>query len=166
VKGWLDRDKPVLLLNLSRENELPDPVRRYLDSASGQRARETYKCSNRNPWYIVPDVRAPDAFLTYMSGVSASVVGNSAGCVCTNSVHALRLNGQASLEQVQRAWPHPLTQLSCELEGHPLGGGMLKLEPREAGKIRLPLTDLALNQSEREELTHAVRLMRRWRHYA
>jgi adenine-specific DNA-methyltransferase len=28
--------------------------------------------------------------------------------------------------------------LSCKLEGHPLGGGMLKLEPREAAQVLLP----------------------------
>jgi len=29
-------------------------------------------------------------------------------------------------------------KLSCELEGHALGGGMLKLEPREAARIVMP----------------------------
>ena len=28
-----------------------------------------------------------------------------------------------------------LTRLSCEMEGHPLGGGMLKLEPTEAERL-------------------------------
>jgi hypothetical protein len=35
----------------------------------------------------------------------------------------------------------PFVQLSCEIEGHPLGGGMLKLEPREASQIALPGPD-------------------------
>jgi hypothetical protein len=29
-------------------------------------------------------------------------------------------------------------KLSCELEGHPLGGGVLKLKPREASRIPFP----------------------------
>lgn len=166
VKRWLESDEPVLLMDLRREHELADPMRRYLDSQDGQKARITYKCSSRKPWYVVPDVRTPDAFLTYMSGRSPSIVANSAKCVCTNSVHAVRLKGEVSVGQIQRAWSHPLAQLSCELEGHPLGGGMLKLEPGEAAKTRLPLTELALSQGEYDELTEGVYQMRRWRHYA
>jgi adenine-specific DNA-methyltransferase len=153
-------------MDLSRERELAEPMHRYLDSGGGQRARVTYKCSNRDPWYVVPDVRSPDAFLTYMSGRSPAVVANSARCVCTNSVHAVRLKGKVSVRQIQGAWSHPLARLSCELEGHPLGGGMLKLEPGEAAKTRLPLTKLDLTQPECGLLTEGICLMRRWRHYA
>lgn len=166
VRQWLDRDEPVLLMDLSSEPELSVPVRRYLATADGERARKTYKCRNRDPWYVVPDVRKPDAFLSYMSGLSPTFVANSAQCVCTNSVHAVRLKGEITVQQVQRAWRHPLAQLSCELEGHPLGGGMLKLEPGEAAKIRVPMKRLDLSDSEANELAEAIGLMRRWRHYA
>jgi tRNA1(Val) A37 N6-methylase TrmN6 len=166
VRGWLENDEPVLLVDLSNEPEVSEPVRRYLDSEPGQKARETYKCSNRQPWYVVPDVRVPDGFLTYMSGLRPAVVANSAKCVCTNSVHAVRLKGRVSIGQIQRAWSHPLAQLSCELEGHPLGGGMLKLEPGEAAQTRLPLKLFDLGETQRDELTEGVRFMRRWRHYA
>jgi adenine-specific DNA-methyltransferase len=30
-----------------------------------------------------------------------------------------------------------MTALSCEIEGHPLGGGMLKIEPGEAARLLL-----------------------------
>ena len=166
VRRWLDADEPVLLVDLSGERDLPEPARRYLATTDAERARQTYKCRNRDPWYVVPDVRVPDAFLSYMSGVRPTVVANSARCVCTNSVHAVRLRGEVSIQQIQRVWDHPLAQLSCELEGHPLGGGMLKLEPGEAAKTRLPLQKLDLSDSETEELQEATHLMRRWRHYA
>jgi hypothetical protein len=55
-------------------------------------------------------------------------------------------------------------QLSCEIEGHPLGGGMLKLEPREAGQILIPqpriVPDLPV-----QVIADAVFKMRNWRHY-
>jgi Xaa-Pro aminopeptidase len=35
-------------------------------------------------------------------------------------------------------WQTSLTRLSVELEGHSLGGGMLKLEPTEAESVMLP----------------------------
>src|SRR2546421_11539502 len=101
-----------------------------------------------------------------MSGESASLVANSALCVCTNSVHAVRLKNGLTVTELQRAWEHPLTRLSCELEGHPLGGGMLKLEPREAARARLPLSEQAGSKHERDELSDAIHFMRRWRHYA
>ena len=166
VRGWLAADDPVLLLDLGREGQLPEPTRRYLETADAKKAKGAYKCRNRNPWYVVPDVRVPDAFLSYMSGLRPTLVSNSARCVCTNSVHAVRLKGEASLQQLQRAWEHPLAQLSCEIEGHPLGGGMLKLEPGEAAKTLLPMRKLELSASAEDDLQEATMAMRRWRHYA
>jgi hypothetical protein len=36
-------------------------------------------------------------------------------------------------------WQTSLTRLSVEIEGHALGGGMLKLEPTEAGRVLVPI---------------------------
>ena len=65
-------------------------------------------------------------------GLRSSLAWNRAGCVATNSVHTVELTGTASPRTIREAWNGPLTSLSCEIEGHPLGGGMLKLEPRPA----------------------------------
>jgi adenine-specific DNA-methyltransferase len=56
-------------------------------------------------------------------------------------------------------------QLSCEIEGHPLGGGMLKLEPREATQIVLPMAK-AVARGDRQILESAIETLRTWRHYA
>jgi hypothetical protein len=63
------------------------------------------------------------------------------------------------------AWESPFLKLSCEIEGHPLGGGMLKLEPGEANQIVLPPPGVLsrLNDTIIEE---AITTMRTWRHYA
>ena len=63
------------------------------------------------------------------------------------------------------AWDSPFMALSREVEGHPLGGGMLKLEPREAGQLLLAPADALPTKSARE-LREAVGTMQRWRHYA
>src|SRR5207248_4373830 len=110
-------------------------------------------------------VTIPDAFLTYLNGRNASLVANPARCVCTNSIHAVRLKSSASLSAMQRAWNHPLCQLSCEMEGHPLGGGLLKLEPGEVARTRLPVRNLSLSQSHEEEIKDGISFMQRWRHY-
>ena len=165
VRSWIANDEPVLLLNLAGVDPLPQPVRDYLDTDAGQKAKQTYKCRNRNPWYVVPDVKTPDAFLSYMSGIAPALVANEAKCVCTNSVHAVRFSTACKMADVQRAWQTPLCQLSCEIEGHPLGGGMLKLEPGEAANVSLPLRNPPLSRAETEVLEGTLAEARRWRHY-
>ena len=165
VGGWHRNDEPMLLLRIPKTAPVPAKVRRYLDGADGRRAREAYKCRHRNPWYSVPDVRVPDFFLTYMAGRAANLVRNAAGAACTNALHAVRLRSPTSAGDLLGAWRSPLANLSCELEGHALGGGMLKLEIREASRVILPLRGSARHPPT-AEIEEAVSAMRRWRHYA
>ncbi|MFN0131370.1 MAG: hypothetical protein ACKVW3_02365 [Phycisphaerales bacterium] len=164
VKSWLAADEPIMLLRLSPESDVPVRVRKYLDSAAGRDARETYKCRNRDPWYAVPDVTVPDGFLSYMSGDGPKLVSNGAGCVGTNSVHVVHLTNGMSMDRLMKLWTEPLTALSCEIEGHPLGGGMLKVEPREAARVMLSDTAIRTDR-DRETIQEAVMTLKRWRHY-
>lgn len=163
VTRWTREDEPVLLLKLAKSEEVPRAVRRYLDTDAGHLARQAYKCRVRDPWYSVPDVQVPDFFLSYMSGLEPSLVRNDAGCTCTNSVHSVRLKTPRAARHLTR-WRSAFAQLSCELEGHPLGGGMLKLEPREAAAIILP-ESAATKRAENAVINEAIRTMRSWRHY-
>jgi adenine-specific DNA-methyltransferase len=165
VSAWLKSDEPILLLRLPKDDELPSSVKRYLESEAGQAARETYKCRNRTPWYVVPDVTIPDGFLSYMSGSGPVLVMNAAGCVGTNSVHTVKLrnNAEVTLPQLQVAWAQPFTALSCEIEGHPLGGGLLKLEPSEASNIRLLMFD-GPDNGWTELIQQGVDVLKNWRH--
>lgn len=165
VAEWARNDDPVLLLRLARDIELPKSVRDYLDSAPGREARLGYKCRNRAPWYVVPDVQIPDYVMSYMSGRAANLVRNLAGVSCTNSVHAIRVRDKALAAKLMPSWSSPFVRLSCELEGHALGGGMLKLEPREAGRIAFP-AEANRSKAQTEALEDAVTIMQRWRHYA
>lgn len=163
VKNWIKADEPVMLLRLQKDQELPKTVRQYLDSPEAREAQLGYKCRMRDPWYVVPDVTVPDGFLSYMSGAGASFVANRAGCVCTNSVHAVHMTGKMSLTEAQRRWNNPITRLSCEVEGHPLGGGMLKIEPREAA--RLVLTERRPSLVDGAAILAGIAELQRWRHY-
>jgi hypothetical protein len=166
VRRWLDADEPVLLLRIKPDDSLPSSVREYLDSPAGFVARQGYKCRNRSPWYAVPDVRVPDAFLSYMTGDVPALVRNSAGCVACNTVHAVFLREGVQFEELSGGWSHPMSRLSFELEGHPLGGGMLKLEPREAAQIVIPAPKLKISEVEKRHLEAAYHKLRKWRHYA
>ena len=164
VDKWRRSDQPMLLLRIPRDTVLPRPVKAYLDSDKGHRARQAYKCRNRNPWYCVPDVRVPAFFLSYMSGVSPSLVKNSAAATCTNALHAVHPRNGVNQGRLLDIWDSTIVQLSCEIEGHPLGGGMLKLEPREAARVVMP-SPRTIGELAGVNMGDAVRKLRRWRHY-
>jgi len=163
VERWQVNDERVLLLRIKRGERPNRDIAKYLNSPAGEEAREAYKCRMRDPWYSVPDVTVPDAFLSYMSGRGPALVENSAGCVGTNSVHVVRLTGKMKRRELARSWASPLTELSCEVEGHPLGGGMLKVEPREASRILIHGTGTLKEFAE--PVQEGIRALRRWRHY-
>ena len=167
VEGWRQKDQAMLLLRIGRvpERDLPTGAIRYLNSELGLRAREAYKCRIRKPWYSVPHVRIPDFFLTYMAGLTPSLVCNRARVTGTNALHGIHIQERRHLGQLVAAWNSPVTTLSAELEGHPLGGGVLKLEPREAAKIVLP-RNRGQQTFPAEQVQDAIATMRKWRHHA
>ena len=150
-KAALGSGEVGYLLYIPPSAELPQAVQRYIQHGQDQRVHQAYKCRVRKPWYSVPQVYKPDAFLTYMSGESPRLVANHAGVVAPNTLHILRLKPLLPLPdmllspQGERVgvrglaglWQSSLTRLSAEIEGHAMGGGMLKLEPSEAERVVL-----------------------------
>ncbi len=164
VARWRTDDRPNFLLALDAEKPLPDAVSQYLDSPRGIEVRQRYKCRVRTPWYRVSHVSVPDLFLSYMSGEGPALVENQALCTCTNAVHGVRLKVRGvAASRLRRRWETTLTRLSCEVEGHPLGGGVLKLEPREALNVLVNLNG-DLEADDERNLREGVEILRRWRH--
>ena len=164
VDQWKQSDEPMMLLRIPRDAAVPSPVRRYLETAAGRHARTAFKCRTREPWYSVPDVRFPDLFLSYMAGRKPKLVLNSAAATCTNTVHAVVMRDKSLVDRVLQAWGSSFCTLSCEIEGHALGGGMLKLESGEAGRILVPSAHMVRTLDE-PEIHDAVATMRAWRHW-
>ncbi len=163
VDEWLACDQDILLLRLPRDQVVPEPVQRYLDTEEGKTARTAYKCRSREPWYWVPDVFVPDAFITNMSGGSPRMCYNAAKCIGSNSVLTVKFGSPELAQRVCQQFSDPFTQVSCELEGHPLGGGMLKIEPREASRLSFlrPNQEHLVNN---DTLGGALETLRAWRH--
>lgn len=161
VQQWLRDDEPILLLNIPKGlKDIPNSVRCHLDSVEGKQVRLGYKCRHREPWYSVPDVHIPAFFLTYLSGRRVGLVRNDAGVTCTNALHYVRPREPGFVSYIANAWQHPFTELSCEVEGHPLGGGVLKLEPREASAVLLTTAhDLSAT-----DIADGIGILRTWRH--
>jgi hypothetical protein len=111
----------------------------YLKYGKRLGIHDRYKCRVRKQWYAVPHVRRGEALLSYMTGQIPKLVENRAGLFSPNTLHVVRFASKASAKMFVAGWHSSLTRLSCEMEGHALGGGMLKLEPTEAGRIAIPL---------------------------
>ncbi len=159
IARWKAADEACLLLAIPPTGDLPPQVTAYLDTDEGLEARRSYKCRTRGSWYSVPGVIRPDYFLQYMSGADVKLARNDCAAACTNSVHGVQITDMRKSTIALSTWEAPLTKLSCELEGHPLGGGMLKLEPREATRL------LFSPDREGDELFFsATEIMRTWRH--
>ena len=78
---------------------------------------------------------------------------------------AVHVHDKKLLRWLTQIWETSFVRLSCEIEGHPLGGGMLKLEPREAARVLLPDASL-LPALSGTEVADSLVTLRTWRHYA
>ncbi|MEH6691083.1 MAG: SAM-dependent DNA methyltransferase [Pseudorhizobium pelagicum] len=162
IRRWIKDESRTLLLALPSNVELPETVTDYLNSPGGLRARGRFKCRTRKAWYSVPGVVAPCYFLQYMSGKEVRLARNEAGATCTNSVLAVSVVDHEEASRCLPLWKSAFVRLSCELEGHPLGGGMLKLEPGEARNVVFP--GCPLSASEEVTVLSALETIREWRH--
>ena len=129
-----------LLLHIERSGQLSDAVSEYLEVGVAADVPKGYKCRMRTPWYVVPGVHTPDAFLTSMSGRRPRFSVNEGGFVAPNTLHTVRIKPGSTFDARDLLvwWHSAPARLGVELEGHALGGGMLKIEPREAGRLVIP----------------------------
>jgi len=135
-----DAGEPVWLLH-------PDPtkttagLRRYIEYGEELGVNEAYKCQVRTPWWRPPVVTAPDLFFTYMSHRFPRLISNGARATFVNSMHGVRLRPDAP-SIAKSALPllalNSVTMLGAEIFGRSYGGGVLKMEPREAAVLPMP----------------------------
>ncbi len=145
-RNLLNEGGSNLLLNLRNlEEPVPNSISEYILDGERNGVNDAYKCSMRKPWYVVPHIHASDGFLTYMSGKRARLVVNKMGAFATNTLHIVRLRDSTNLSMVELSisWLTSLTTLSTEIEGHSMGGGLLKLEPGEAQRTLVGVPDIS-----------------------
>ena len=131
-------DERVHLLDLEPHNgsELAPELDTYIRHGERMKVHQGYKCSIRRPWYAVPAVWKPDAFVFRQIYDFPRIVLNGADATATDTIH--RMKCRVSPEQtVANAYTH-LTAASAEIEGRSYGGGVLELEPREATNLLMP----------------------------
>jgi adenine-specific DNA-methyltransferase len=115
--------------------------------ADGERlgVHEAYKCRVRRPWWRVPVIPPADLLLTYMNADRPHLTGNRARVHHLNSVHGVYLRPglrRIGSELLPLAALNTLTLIGAETVGRAYGGGVLKLEPREADVLPVPSSAL------------------------
>ena len=127
---------------LFRPDGEPSPAAwRYITSGEALDVHEAYKCRVRNPWWRVPYLRPADLLLTYMNADTPRLSSNQAGAHHLNSVHGVYLREDVrslGLRGLPLASLNSVTLLGAETVGRAYGGGMLKIEPREADTLPVP----------------------------
>lgn len=126
-------------------------TRAYIDSGHATGVDTAYKCRVRKPWWRVPVLAPADLLLTYMNADTARLTTNQANARHLNSVHGVYLKPEfrdLAREVLPIASVNSMTLLSAELVGRSYGGGVLKLEPREADRWWVPSAETMTKHRE------------------
>lgn len=121
--------------------EPSDAAWAYIEEGKALEVDHAYKCRVRKPWWRTPLVPPADLFLTYMNADTPRLSTNKARAHHLNSVHGLYLRSdyrQLGKELLPLASLSAMTLLGAEIVGRAYGGGMLKLEPKEADALPVP----------------------------
>ncbi|KRB73214.1 methyltransferase [Nocardioides sp. Root190] len=131
--------------------EPSDAAWSYIRSGEDLDVHTAYKCRVRKPWWRVPSLRPADLFLTYMNADTPRLSTNRAGAHHLNSVHGVYLKQEhrkGGMSLLSIAALNSITLLGAEVVGRAYGGGMLKIEPREADVLPLPSPSLVDGQRD------------------
>lgn len=154
---------------LFRPSEKPsDASIAYIKAGHTAGVDRAYKCRVRSPWYRVPLLQPADLLLTCMNADTARLTTNVAGAHHLNSVHGVYLDErwkEIGRELLPLAALNSVTLLNAEMVGRSYGGGILKIEPREADVWAMPSHDLVMQHggSLRASRTKVARLLKRGR---
>jgi adenine-specific DNA-methyltransferase len=125
--------------------ELSSAAEAYIEAGHVAGVDQAYKCRVRKPWYRVPLQAPADLLLTCMNADTPRLTTNSARAHHLNSVHGVYLKEKLSAlgrELLPLASLNSVTLLNAEMVGRSYGGGVLKLEPREADVWAMPSASL------------------------
>lgn len=141
-KALGDSGAATMLFYPGRAGEpLSAGARRYVREGEATGINQAYKCRVRTPWWQVPLIPPADLLLTYMNADTPRLTTNAAAVPHLNSVHGVYLDPELrslGRELLPLASLNSMTLLGAELVGRAYGGGMLKLEPREADLLPVP----------------------------
>lgn len=161
----LGRDRHELLFHPRSPRDLSPAEARYVALGERRGVHRRYKCSARDPWFVVPQVEFPDLVLSVFCELPLLML-NDGGFASSNSLLCAYVRDGTARPAFAASWYTSLTALQCELQVHSLGGGVLVLVPREARNVRmvrpvdpppghLPLLDSLLRERRFEDAYRA-----------
>lgn len=136
--------------NLFLPEEITAADQRYIKHGVEAGVNLRYKCRQRKPWYITPNIEIPDLILTVF-GDPPKLVVNEGKYAVSNSLLAGYIKSDITAEQLVCMWYNSLTLLSIELNVHSLGGGVFVLIPGEVDKLEI------VNTIPQEEAVHVFK---------
>lgn len=123
-------------------DETDPAVAAYLAEGERRGVPQRAKARHRTPWYRVTRTGAPDLVMSAMTGSRPRLAVNDLQVAACNTLMAVWRragSGSAPSRLLAAAALSSLTELSAELEGNALGGGLLKLDPSAAQALLLPV---------------------------
>lgn len=140
--AWRTLGKKGSSTFLFRPSEQPSQAALdYIAAGETAKVNHAYKCRVRKTWWQVPLVKPADLFLTYMNADTPRITTNDANALHLNSVHGIYLRDEhreLGRGFLPLAALTSMTLVGAETVGRSYGGGMLKLEPREADRLPVP----------------------------
>lgn len=139
------------------QSDLSQAAEAHVRRGRDEDVDKAYKCKVRSPWWRVPLVEVPDILLTYMNHDRPRLITNSAKVNILNSLYGIKLQAarrQLGMDLLPLACLNSVTLLGAEVVGRAYGGGLLKLEPREADKLPVPSVKVI---AECQEKLRAIR---------
>lgn len=131
-------NRPSYLLAIQPLFEIPKNLQQYISLGEQEGWHKHFKCRNRNPWYVVPSVWVPDAFLFRQIGSFPRLILNSAKATCTDTLHRVKFKEKKLGRITVTCFHNSLTFAFAEILGRSYGGGVLELMPTEAEKLPVP----------------------------
>jgi adenine-specific DNA-methyltransferase len=127
--------------------QLSASAEKYIAAGREAGVAAAYKCRVRKVWYQVPIVAPADLLLTCMNADTPRLTTNAARAHHLNSVHGVYLReavGEVGRELLPLASLNSVTLLHAEIVGRSYGGGILKMEPKEADRWAVPAPALVI----------------------
>lgn len=122
----------------------------YIEDGHRTGVDTAYKCRVRKTWYRVPLVAPADLLLTCMNADTPRLTSNEANAYHLNSVHGVYFNAEdreIGRELLPLASLNSATLMHAEMVGRAYGGGILKLEPKEADLWAMPSSALVRSRA-------------------
>lgn len=122
------------------KEELPEPVRAYLEEGEKAGLPQRAIMKARSPWYRMERRKVPPILFAYLGRRNARFIRNLAGVVpltCFLCVYPRR-DDTDFVAALWKVLSHPLTVANLPRVGKTYGSGCIKVEPRSLERLPLP----------------------------